>query len=356
VIGFFSKNRTASLLVITVTSFLLIGAFAPGFLSISTVRTILINGMIMMTVSLGVMGVLLTRNIDVSVGSTLGLSAAVLGLMLQAGIALPSAIAGALVTGALAGLLNGVLVAIVGVPAIIATLGTLGLYRGVLLILTGGVWIEDLPQDLKWLASPQVGGFPVLIFCVLAIVLLVHLFLSRTREGRFVYAVGDNRDAARHIGLPVRSIELLVFVFAGLMSAVGGIIFAAQIGFLPGQAGAGIELRVIAACVLGGISLLGGSGTVAGLIVAVFFLTSIDSALIYLRIPGYWNDLIAGAMLLLVLVVDGRLRLLIDRSIRTKRYAIHHVPTAQVPVPETAVPGRSRIADTADMTVPRGDL
>ncbi|KKB76818.1 ABC transporter permease [Devosia limi DSM 17137] len=322
-IRFFSKNRTASLLVISAVSFALIGAFAPGFLSFATVRTILINGMIMMTVSLGVMGVLLTRNIDVSVGSTLGLSAAVLGLLLQAEVALPLAMAGALATGLLAGLLNGVLVAVIGVPAIIATLGTLGLYRGLLLILTGGVWIENLPQSLKALASPRFAGFPILIFVVAAIVLLAHLFLSHTRKGRFVYAVGDNRDAARHIGLPVRHIELSVFVFAGLMSAVGGIIFAAQIGFLPGQAGSGIELRVIAACVLGGISLLGGSGTVAGLVVAVFFLTSIDSALIYLRIPGYWNDLIAGAMLLLVLVVDGRLRLLIDKSVRAKRYANH---------------------------------
>lgn len=330
-IRFFSKNRTASLLAITVVSFALIGALAPGFLSFATVRTILINGMIMMTVSLGVMGVLLTRNIDVSVGSTLGLSAAILGLLLQAGMALPLAMAGALATGVLAGLLNGVLVAFIGVPAIIATLGTLGLYRGLLLILTGGVWIENLPQSLKALASPRFAGFPVLIFFVLAIVLLVHLFLSQTRKGRFVYAVGDNRDAARHIGLPVRSIELLVFVFAGLLSAVGGIIFAAQIGFLPGQAGAGIELRVIAACVLGGISLLGGSGTVAGLVVAVFFLTSIDSALIYLRIPGYWNDLIAGAMLLLVLVVDGRLRLLIEKSVRAKRYA-NHAPADKGPI------------------------
>lgn len=327
-IRYFSKNRTASLLIITVASFVLIGAFAPGFLSFTTVRTILINGMIMMTVSLGVMGVLLTRNIDVSVGSTLGLSAAVLGLLLQAGVALPLSMLGALATGALAGLLNGVLVAFVGVPAIIVTLGTLGLFRGLLLILTGGVWIENLPQELKALASPRFAGFPILIFVVIGLVLLAHLILAHSRKGRFVYAVGDNRDAARHIGLPVRSIELLVFVFAGLLSAVGGIIFAAQIGFLPGQAGAGIELRVIAACVLGGVSLLGGSGTVAGLAVAVFFLTSIDSALIYLRIPGYWNDLIAGAMLLLVLVVDGRLRLLIEKSIRAKRYANHHTVDA----------------------------
>lgn len=320
-IHLFSKYRTGSLLMITVASFLIIGAFAPGYLSLNTVRTILVNGMILMTVSLGVMAVLLTRNIDVSVGSILGLSAGALGLLLQAGVPLPMAILGALFTGGLAGLLNGLLVAIVGVPAIIVTLGTLGLYRGLMLIVTGGVWIEDLPQNLKALASPVFAGFPILILAVIALLAFVHYFLSQTRTGRFVYAVGDNREAARHIGLPVVRIELLAFVFAGVMSAATGIIFAAQIGFIPGQAGAGIELRAIAACVLGGISLLGGSGTVAGLIVAVFFLTSIDSALIYLRIPGYWNDFIAGGMLLTVLMIDGRLRILFDKSIRTKRYA-----------------------------------
>jgi AI-2 transport system permease protein len=204
-----------------------------------------------------------------------------------------------------------------------------------MLILTGGNWIEELPLSLKALADNGSVGFSVLTVIVIASLIVVGLFVRQTRFGRYFYAVGDNREAARHLGIPVKLVQIAAFVAAGVLAAIAGMIFAAQIGFIPNQAGNGLELKAIAANVLGGVSLLGGSGTVPGIFVGVIFLTSIDSALVFLKIPAFWNDFIAGAVLLLVLLLDGRVRMAVDRAIRAKRYAVHH-PT---PSNQTSAPG-----------------
>lgn len=327
----FARNRVASLFFIIVAAYLAIGSVAPAYLSGSTAASIASSSLVLMLVSIGTMIVIITRNIDVSTGSTMGLSAGVLGLMLAAGHGLPVAIAAGLATGILAGCLNGLLVAGIGVPSIVATLGTLGLYRGLMLFLTGGRWIEDLPQDLKALAAGLGFGLSPVVLLVAVIVVVAWLFTRGTRWGRFFYAVGDNRAAAHHLGVPVRRVQFAAFMISGFCAACAGLVFAAQIGFIPNQAGNGVELKAIAVNVLGGVSLLGGTGSVPGVVVAVIFITSIDSALVFLKIPAYWNDFIAGALLLLVLLLDGRIRLAIDRRIRARRYAVHDRGAAHPP-------------------------
>ena len=324
-----ARNRVATLVAVLVVTYAAIGAAAPGYLSGATASVVVSNSLVLMLISLGTMIVILTRNIDVSSGSVLGLSAAVLGLSLNAGASLPLAIASCLATGAAAGAFNGLMVAYLGIPSIVATLGTLGLYRGIMLVLTGGRWIEDLPQDLKGLAGNLGFGFSALTVVVLALVVLAWLVLRKTRFGRYFYAVGDNRAAAHHLGVPVRRVQFSAFVATGLCAALAGLVFAAQIGFIPNQAGNGIELKAIAVNVLGGVSLLGGTGSVAGVVSAVIFITSIDSALVFLKIPAYWNDFIAGAILLCVLLLDGRIRQIVDRRIRARRYAVHEHGPAQ---------------------------
>ena len=339
----FARNRVATLIVVLAIAYVAIGAAAPGYLSGATASVVLSNSLVLMLISLGTMIVILTRNIDVSSGSVLGLSAAVLGLSLNAGIGLPLAIAFCLATGALAGAFNGLMVAYLGIPSIVATLGTLGLYRGIMLVLTGGRWIEDLPQDLKGLAANLGLGFSALTIVVLVLVVLAWLVLRKTRFGRYFYAVGDNRAAAHHLGVPVKRVQFTAFIATGLCAALAGLVFAAQIGFIPNQAGSGIELKAIAVNVLGGVSLLGGTGSVAGVFAAVVFITSIDSALVFLMIPAYWNDFIAGAILLSVLLLDGRIRQIIDRRIRARRYAVHErspVPSTETTTARTVEAGR----------------
>ena len=315
------KNRELSAFLAIVVLFAGLVALNPAYFSLQTLGMIFASSQILCLLALGATLVMLTRNIDVSVGSTVGLSAIATGVALNSGYGLMTAIAFALAIGALAGAFNGLLVVGLRIPAIVATLGTLGLYRGVMLLWTGGKWIEGLPNSLKALSEPAFIGISPLGWLVLALLLAGGWILSRTAFGRDFYAVGDNLAAARQLGGAVNRTRMLAFTFNGMLAACAGIVFAAQIGFVPNQTGSGLEMKAIAACVLGGISLLGGTGTLLGAFLGAFFLTQIDTVLVLFRLPAWWNDFIAGLVLLGVLVLDGRLRQALARHQRALKYS-----------------------------------
>ncbi|MDX6020206.1 autoinducer 2 ABC transporter permease LsrC [Scandinavium sp. V105_16] len=315
------KNRELSAFLAILVLFAGLVALNPAYFSLQTLAMIFSSSQILCLLALGAALVMLTRNIDVSVGSTVGLSAIAVGVALNSGYGLPLAIAFALVIGALAGAFNGLLVVGLRIPAIVATLGTLGLYRGIMLLWTGGKWIEGLPDNLKSLSEPAFIGISPLGWLVLALLLAGVWGLARTTFGRDFYAVGDNLAAARQLGVGVNRTRMLAFTFNGMLAACGGIIFAAQIGFVPNQTGSGLEMKAIAACVLGGVSLLGGTGTLMGAFLGAFFLTQIDTVLVLFKLPAWWNDFIAGLVLLGVLVLDGRLRQALTRHQRTQKYS-----------------------------------
>ncbi|EOG2199765.1 TPA: autoinducer 2 ABC transporter permease LsrC [Klebsiella pneumoniae] len=315
------KNRELSAFFAIVALFVVLVALNPAYFSLQTLAMIFASSQILCLLALGATLVMLTRNIDVSVGSTVGLCAIAVGVALNNGYGLATAIAFALAIGALAGAFNGLLVVGLRIPAIVATLGTLGLYRGVMLLWTGGKWIEGLPDSLKSLSEPAFIGVSPLGWLVLALLLAGGWLLSRTAFGRDFYAVGDNLAAARQLGVAVNRTRMLAFTLNGMLAACAGSVFAAQIGFVPNQTGSGLEMKAIAACVLGGISLLGGTGTLLGAFLGAFFLTQIDTVLVLFRLPAWWNDFIAGLVLLGVLVLDGRLRQALARHQRTLKYS-----------------------------------
>lgn len=315
------KNRELSAFFAIVALFVVLVALNPAYFSLQTLAMIFASSQILCLLALGATLVMLTRNIDVSVGSTVGLCAIAVGVALNNGYGLATAIAFALAIGALAGAFNGLLVVGLRIPAIVATLGTLGLYRGVMLLWTGGKWIEGLPDSLKSLSEPAFIGVSPLGWLVLALLLAGGWLLSRTAFGRDFYAVGDNLAAARQLGVAVNRTRMLAFTLNGMLAACAGIVFAAQIGFVPNQTGSGLEMKAIAACVLGGISLLGGTGTLLGAFLGAFFLTQIDTVLVLFRLPAWWNDFIAGLVLLGVLVLDGRLRQALARHQRAPKYS-----------------------------------
>lgn len=315
------KNRELSAFFAIVALFVVLVALNPAYFSLQTLAMIFASSQILCLLALGATLVMLTRNIDVSVGSTVGLCAIAVGVALNNGYGLATAIAFALAIGALAGAFNGLLVVGLRIPAIVATLGTLGLYRGVMLLWTGGKWIEGLPDSLKSLSEPAFLGVSPLGWLVLALLLAGGWLLSRTAFGRDFYAVGDNLAAAHQLGVAVNRTRMLAFTLNGMLAACAGIVFAAQIGFVPNQTGSGLEMKAIAACVLGGISLLGGTGTLLGAFLGAFFLTQIDTVLVLFRLPAWWNDFIAGLVLLGVLVLDGRLRQALARHQRALKYS-----------------------------------
>ncbi|QLS18240.1 autoinducer 2 ABC transporter permease LsrC [Klebsiella michiganensis] len=315
------KNRELSAFLAIVVLFAGLVTLNSAYFSLQTLGMIFASSQILCLLALGATLVMLTRNIDVSVGSTVGLSAIAVGVALNSGYGLMTAIAFALAIGALAGAFNGLLVVGLRIPAIVATLGTLGLYRGVMLLWTGGKWIEGLPNSLKALSEPAFNGISPLGWLVLALLLVGGGILSRTAFGRDFYAVGDNLAAARQLGVAVNRTRMLAFTLNGMLAACAGIVFAAQIGFVPNQTGSGLEMKAIAACVLGGISLLGGTGTLLGAFLGAFFLTQIDTVLVLFRLPAWWNDFIAGLVLLGVLVLDGRLRQALARHQRALKYS-----------------------------------
>ncbi|EFD0977397.1 autoinducer 2 ABC transporter permease LsrC [Escherichia coli] len=288
---FIQNNREITALLAVVLLFVLPGFLDRQYLSVQTLTMVYSSAQILILLAMGATLVMLTLNIDVSVGSITGMCAVLLGMLLNAGYSLPVACVATLLLGLLAGFFNGVLVAWLKIPAIVATLGSLGLYRGIMLLWTGGKWIEGLPAELKQLSAPLLLG---------------------------VSAIGW------------LTIILVAFSLNGCMAALAGIVFASQIGFIPNQTGTGLEMKAIAACVLGGISLLGGSGAIIGAVLGAWFLTQIDSVLVLLRIPAWWNDFIAGLVLLAVLVFDGRLRCALERNLRRQKYARFMTPPPSV--------------------------
>ncbi|APB78986.1 TPA: autoinducer 2 ABC transporter permease LsrC [Pasteurella multocida] len=316
---FIQDNRELTIVFAIGLLFTLLSLGGSGF-HLQTLAMIFNSAQIVILLAIGATFVILTRNIDVSVGSTMGLCAVIAGSLLNAGFGV-SAFVITLCCGLLAGLFNGILVTLLRIPAIVATLGTLGLYKGIMLLITGGKWIEGLPQDLKTLSAPAFLHISPIGWLLLGLIGLTYFFLTKMKAGRDFYAVGDNLQGALQLGVRVNQVRIAAFAINGTMAALAGIVFASQIGFVPNSTGNGLEMKAIAACVLGGISLLGGAGNIIGAVLGAYFLIQIDSILVLLKVPAYWNNFVAGLVLLAVLVFDGRIRVMINNNIKLQRYA-----------------------------------
>jgi AI-2 transport system permease protein len=330
------RSREALVSIILLLLVVIIGFINPTFLQARSLLSILNSSLILVLVAIGEMFVILTRGIDVSVGAIVGISAVILGTVLVEGGALPLAILLAILTGLTAGTINGIGITVFRVPPILMTLGTLGIYRGLMLIITGGSWIETIPQNIKSLASANIFGISAFAIVVFGIVFGVAVLLRRVRQARYFYAVGDNEEGAYLLGVPVKKTVLSAYALAGVFAGLASVVFVAQIGFVPMQTGSGLELRAIAAGVLGGVNLSGGVGTPFAGLVGGLFLTVIDSVLIYLKVPAFWNNAIAGAILLVVVLLDYRIRITLDARQRSERARVRAQTAGPVSVKQSA--------------------
>lgn len=322
------QSREVVVTLILIGAILLIGFINPSFLKVDTLLAVLNSSLILILISIGEMFVLLTRGIDVSVGAIMGLSAVVLGTALNAEVPVPMAITLALLVGLAGGILNATGITYLKVPPIIMTLGTLGIYRGLMLIITDGSWIEQIPQNFKAMSSLSFGNVKLFIWITLIFAAIVTLLTSRLKQARYFYAVGDNEEGAYLLGIPVKVTQFAAYSLAGLFAGAASVIFVAQIGVVPMQAGSGQELRAIASNVLGGVNLAGGVGSPVSAVLGAVFLTVIDSMLIFLKVPGYWNNAVAGAILLIVVLIDYRIRQTLNAQQRQERVRAKTVGTS----------------------------
>lgn len=217
---FIQNNREITALLAVVLLFALPGFLDRQYLSVQTLTMVYSSAQILILLAMGATLVMLTRNIDVSVGSITGMSAVLLGMLLNAGYSLPVACVATLLLGLLAGFFNGVLVAWLKIPAIVATLGTLGLYRGIMLLWTGGKWIEGLPAELKQLSAPLLFGVSAIGWLTIILVAFMAWLLAKTAFGRSFYATGDNLQGARQLGVRTEAIRIVAFSLNGCMAAL----------------------------------------------------------------------------------------------------------------------------------------
>ncbi|MFC4454174.1 ABC transporter permease [Deinococcus sonorensis] len=302
------RARELSLVLLLAVLMGVTTAINPRFLSVGSVRDLLLNVAIIGLVVVGQTVVLLMRHVDLSVSSVVGLSAFLSGALFvaQPSLPLPLALLFGLLLGAVAGTINGLLVAYGRVPALVATLGTLYVYRGAdyAIVHGGQINAANLPPSFLNFATGSVLGVPNLVLLVLLVMVGFAVYLGSYRGGREYYAIGSNQEAAVLAGIRVQRRTLTGFVLSGAIAGLAGVLYLARYGTVDASAGSGLELQVIAAAVVGGVSINGGVGTIAGAGIGALLLGVIGSALVTLRAPAFYQQAIQGALLLLAISVD----------------------------------------------------
>jgi rhamnose transport system permease protein len=290
----------------------------PNFLfSSDGWRDLLLTPSILVLLAVGQAIVIITRNVDLSVGSVLGLSAYLAGRLFIdfEGIPILAVFVIAIVFGGLLGLVNGALVAFAKVPSLVITLGTLYAYRGINVLWTGSdrVNASDLPREFLALGTGQILFIPILTIIALVVLVVAGWVMKNTRAGREFYAIGSDPAAAELYGLSVTKRLLTAFVLSGALAGLAGVLYAARYGTINSQAGSGWELDAVGAAVIGGVAIFGGSGTVWGAAIGAVLLLTINRALPILGIPDFWQRAVVGALIIGAIVLDRVL------AIRQKR-------------------------------------
>jgi rhamnose transport system permease protein len=296
----------------------------PNFLFTSNGwRDLLLTPSLLLILAIGQTVVIITRNVDLSVGSTLGLTAYFTGKLFvdHPNIPIIVVVVAGMLMGAVLGLVNGVLVSFFKVPALVITLGTLYIYRGIFLSWAGSDRINagDMPKDFLSLGTKQILTIPVLTIVGLVVLAAVGYYLYTARGGRELYAIGSDPDAADLYGLPVRRRIIGAFVLCGALAGLAGVVYVARYGTVSSGAGYGMELQAVGAAVIGGVAIFGGSGTVWGAAIGAFLLVTINRALPVVGISDFWQRAVVGALIIAAVVLDRVLSIRQERRLVAAR-------------------------------------
>jgi rhamnose transport system permease protein len=298
-------RREVTLLIVIATLGLVLAAIAPGYYARENLSDLFLGNMPVLIVAFGTTLVILTGNIDISVGSIFAISGVVAGMIAKASGSVAAGTVAACLVGAALGALNGSLVAYLRMPSIVVTLATMIALRDGLRWWTEGAWVQDLPAGFQWFGLPQ-SSYPVVACAIVVLLQSVVAWVMRNLAiGRAVYATGSNAMAARLTGLDTARVTFGVFIVAGALTGLAALLNSVRFNQIPSNAGLGLEMKVIAAAVVGGTAIRGGEGSLTGTLLGVVLLGAIGPALTFLGVSAYWERALQGAIILAAVAVDA---------------------------------------------------
>lgn len=299
------KARELGSFLFFVLLILLVGFINPAFWNLSSIINCFNDSVVFTLLSVGIAFVILTGDIDVSIGATLGFSAAVGATLLRDGSPWTVSVLAAVAIGAVVGLVNGLGVAYLKIPSLIFTLGMNGVVRGLIYVYTNGAWVENLPAAFTRASNAKLVGQLTDFYAVTFLIVgLIAFLIRRTRVGRYFEAIGDNASGAVLVGIPEKRTRIAAYVICGMFAAAAGMVYSSRIGFITPTAGNGYEMKAIAACVIGGIALTGGQGSVVGAAIGAVIMSSISRILVFLGFSSDYDNTITGVMLIVIVVVS----------------------------------------------------
>jgi len=303
-----ASRQEIIILACLVVAALVIGLWNPNFYQATNLLNLARGVSWFAVAALGVSMVILVGGIDLSVGAVMALAGVLCASALHAGLPVPLAILAGVAGGLGVGFLNGVLVARLGLPPFIVTLGTMGLVRGVTVGITNGAPLRDLPPHFRALGQHDLYlgplSVPLSLVIMALLAVLVSLLLDRTILGRYIYTVGRDEQALRLVGVPSASVKITVYVLSGVLAACSGVLMTAWLGVAAPTAAEGYELEIIAAAVIGGASLFGGEGGVLGVVLGTTLMLVVRNGFVFLGLPTYLQSGAIGAMILTVVLID----------------------------------------------------
>jgi ribose/xylose/arabinose/galactoside ABC-type transport system permease subunit len=296
-------SQEAVLLGVIVLLFLVVGGINPRFLAERNLESILLGNAYVAVAAIGMSMVIVSGNIDISVGSLIGVLATVSGSLAVAGAPIVVSWLVPIGISVLVMLVIGFMVAYLRIPSIVVTLGMLSILKGGLISATGGKWISNLPPGYN-LAQNDLLGVPLPIYFMVGLTVGAAVWMRYSAAGRAIYAVGGNAEAARLSGLSRERTLMMVFAIHGVFVGIAAILFATQLSIIQSTVPPNLELSIITASVVGGVSILGGTGTVIGSTLAAVLIAAIGSSLIFINISPYWLQAVQGTLILLTVLAD----------------------------------------------------
>jgi rhamnose transport system permease protein len=283
---------------------ILVGLDNARFLATRNLADIVLGNAYIAVAAIGMSMVIVSGNIDISVGSLIGVLATISGSLAVAGVPIIVVWLTPLVVGVLVMMLQGAVVAYLRIPSIVVTLGMLSILKGGLISVTGGRWITDLPESFHLADIELFGLLPMPVLIMVTATILAALWMRYSASGRAIYATGGNAEAARLCGVSPRRTVVMVFALHGLFAGIAALLFATQLKVIQSTVPPNLELTVITAAVVGGVSILGGVGTVVGSTLAAVLIAEIASALVFINVSPYWIHAVQGGLILVTVVAD----------------------------------------------------